>query len=127
MKCIVHLTIGAVLATALVISCSDDSPGDVDAAVCDCPAAEPPVPARIVTVRGTDAIVPANNDGSSSATCPAGAKLLSGGCSINEPSAQDIVVRGFGKVPDQEAYACRWLNNHIEPQTVFAEATCLVP
>lgn len=121
------LATGAALATALVLSCSDDSPGDVDAAACDCPAAEPPVPSRMATVRGADSLVPADDDGVSSATCPANAKLLSGGCLPDLLATTGLVIWGFGKVDGQEAFYCRWRNDGTQPRTVYAEATCLVP
>lgn len=121
-----YLVAGAALATTLVLSCSDDSPPAVDAAVCDCPAAEPPIPPRIMIVRGTNISAPVGN-GVSSAECSIGAKVLGGGCFLDEGSAGDITVSGFGKVEGQEAFFCRWRNNHVEALTVYAEATCLVP
>ncbi len=122
-----YLAAGAALATAFVLSCSDDSPPDVDAAACDCPAAEPPIPARIMTVRGPDSVVPLDNDGGGSATCPTGAKLLSGGCLPDLLATTGLVIWGFGKVDGQEAFYCRWRNDGTQPRTVYAEATCLVP
>lgn len=127
MKTLVSAISGAVLATALVLACSDDSPPSADAAVCDCPAAEPPINDRVTTTRGTSVPAPGPGTGLAIAMCPAGAKLLSGGCFVDEPTVNDITMRGFGKMDGQEGYECRWLNNHSQAQMVHAEATCLVP
>ncbi len=127
MKPVLYAVGGAALATALIISCSDDSPTDADAAACECPAAEPPVPARVRTSRGLDGTVNANVTGGAFATCPAGAKFLSGACVVDDPSVNDIQLWQFRKIADQEGFECTWLSHHPAPQTVHAEVTCLVP
>lgn len=128
MKAALSALRGAVLATALIVSCNDDSPADADAAAaCECPAAEPPVPTRIMTIRGTDGTVNANANGSAFAMCPAGAKFLSGGCVVDDPSVNDVQLWRFRKLDGQEGFECVWLSHHPASQTVHAEVTCLVP
>lgn len=129
MKPLVYGLAGAALATTFILACSDDSPSDVDAAVCDCPVSEPPIPSRIMTMRGTSFAAPAGPGapGVATATCPVGAKLLSGGCFVDEPGVNDITLMAFGKEDGQEIWVCRWLNNFSQAQMVYAEATCLVP
>ena len=46
-KGLMTLAAGVGVGIALVLSCGDDSPGDADAAVCDCPAAEAPLAGRV--------------------------------------------------------------------------------
>ena len=128
MKPLVYILAGAALATTLVLACSDDPPGDADAAVCDCPAAEAPVPARIATARGIDFTLSAGGGGGAVAPCPTGAKLLSGGCFVDNggvPAAVELYE--FGKETDQEIWNCRWRSQDAQPITVYAQATCLVP
>ncbi len=128
MKTLVTAIGGAACATILILACSDDSPPSVDAAVCDCPAAESPIPGRVTLVRGTAASVAAGGfTGGGNAICPTGAIVLSGGCFVDGFAIADITLQGFGKVDGQEGHYCVWLNNHTEAQMVHAEATCLVP
>lgn len=127
MKPLAYILIGATAATTLVLACSDDSPADADAAVCDCPAAEPPVPARIVTIRSVDQVVTANGAGGIGVACPTASKFLSGGCYVDAPGVNDLQLHSFGKVADQESFGCTWFSHHAADQTVHAEVTCLVP
>lgn len=78
------VAIAAAIAGALiVVACSDDSPHDADAAVCDCPAAEPPVTAaRIHRVETINVSVPPNGFGNPIVDCPASEVPISGGCEI---------------------------------------------
>ncbi len=128
MKTVIAVFSGATLATAFILACSDDSPADVDAAVCDCPAGEPPVPTRLTVVEGSPESA-APGSALAIALCPTGAKVISGGCFVDEAAANDITISGFGKLElgGQEGHECRWYNNHSQAQMVHAEATCLVP
>lgn len=62
-------TAGAIIAVGLVISCSDDSPGNVDAAVCDCP----------VLMKYEDVRQSAQPALQARAVCPANWTLVGGG------------------------------------------------
>lgn len=119
---------GACVAVVSIVACSDDSPGDVDAAVCDCPAAEPPLPGRIMTMSTTGNITPASTGGAT-AICPAGAKVLGGACSIMNPDAQIQV--SFSRVEQSgsaEGYTCVWTAlSATLANTGTAQAICLVP
>lgn len=127
MKTLATLLMGAVGATALIVACSDDSPGDADAAVCDCPAAEPPLTGRIAQVRGADATLAANGSQVGVATCPAGATLMSGWCELTNASAQAALVSA-GPFPGQpQTWTCEWANYNAGTATVHAVAYCLTP
>jgi len=110
----------------LVVACSDDSPGRADAAVCDCPAAEPPVPARIqwitrqVSVNGmaTNAVV---------APCPSGAKALGGGCSGSGLDAFTILEAEPVASGADQGFSCAWRSTQAAAETATATAICLVP
>lgn len=119
---------GAVASLTLVIACSDDSPGDVDAAVCDCPAAEPPLAGRITAVTDTNPIT-AGLTGATSVLCPVGATVLGGACDVmtDDPLIQ-VQESAFVRGAQQQGYRCNWsaldatVNN-----TGKVEAICLVP
>jgi|JI10StandDraft_1071094.scaffolds.fasta_scaffold218970_1 hypothetical protein len=118
---------GAVLSLTLVLACSDDSPGDADAAVCDCPAAEPPLAGRIVSFTASNAIA-AGSVGVASVGCPVGGTVLGGACDVmtDDPNIQvqeTQYLRG-----SQDGYLCRWsaLNATVN-NTGTVEVTCLVP
>ncbi len=116
---------------ALILSCSDDSPGDADAAVCDCPAAEPPLSGRLTTVENRRTSPGPSPAFILAAECPAGALLLGGGCDA-DPLAGSLVLRLAGiRAPAGETtlyYGCAWTNtNNDSPQFVSAWATCLTP
>lgn len=120
--------VGAVLGAGLVIACSDDSPGDADAAVCDCPAAEPPLAGRIVPVR-VQGTIQANGGGGASAQCPSGATILGGSCEQMTLSSQVLLLeaRISRTTPTAPVYVCEWMNNGATTPVVFAEAVCLMP
>jgi len=130
MKTILAALLGAAVATSLVLACSDDSPGRADAAVCDCPAAEPPIAGRLSTIRGLDGILAANSSANAFAACPAGSTLLTGHCYlVNEPGTPPAAaIRQFGA--DQLnalIWDCRWDNFNGGSAVIHAEAVCLVP
>ena len=127
MRSIGFVAAGVIAGGILVVSCSDDSPGDADAAMCDCPAAEPPLTGRIrqVTKEGQ---IGANDIGFLSVTCELGAQVLGGGCGGQSTAAPDIVIRqsipNDGNVP---GWVCDIRNNSLAPETVRATVFCLVP
>ena len=102
-------TAGAFVAgVLLVVACGDDSPGDADAATCDCPAAEPPLAGRITVVHGTR-LIPANGADLAEAVCPMGATLLGGGCRLAVPDSVFLEEAGPNRdAPAQPAYWCQW-------------------
>lgn len=125
---IVASLFGVVLGAGLVIACSDDSPGDADAAVCDCPAAEPPLAGRIVAVK-TQGEIAANSGGAVGAQCAPGATILGGGCSMMTPDNRVVLreARIDRTVPAQPTYVCEWASPGAPANTGFAEAICLMP
>ncbi len=125
-KSLVLVLAGAVAAAAFIVACSDDSPGDADAAVCDCPAAEPPLAGRVVRVEDRttgsfSVLVP-------TARCPSGATLLGGGCYTegNESLTPRLIMSGEPS-GGTTAYGCRWSNTTMVEVTTVAYAICLVP
>lgn len=118
---------GAVLACALILSCSDDSPTEADAQVaCDCPSAEPPLAGRIVRVTQTVAI-PAQGSAIVNANCSENALLIGGGCRVDQ-SNPGITLSNSAPEPDPniEGFFCVW-NNPGVANTGIATAICLTP
>ena len=118
------LLAGAAGGAAFVVGCSDDSPGDADAAACDCPAAEPPLAGRIRRIRITEAISPMGT-ASPGAVCPTGSTVLGGSCRLMT-GQQDIYLNQAG-IDQDLAYLCRWKSMSVQPDTGIAEAICLMP
>lgn len=111
----------------LVVACSDDSPGDADAATCDCPAAEPPLAGRVIVVTGNRSI-PASGADLAEAVCPTGATLLGGGCRLAVPDSVVLEEAGPNRdAPAQPRYWCRWKSTAPDARMATAEAICLVP
>ncbi len=132
MKTLATLIAGAIGATVLIVACSDDSPSEADAAVCDCPAAEAPLQGRIMRVRGLDAVLAPGGRANAEADCPAGAILLSGWCDeVQEAGTQPtIAITKAGASPNQpNLWSCVYKNYSTGgPNTiVHAEAVCLMP
>jgi len=120
------LLAGAALATGLILACSDDSPSDADAAVCDCPASESPLAGRIIEITQLITIT-ANGAGSNTAACPVGATLLGGGCTIEAGGAGVGILTLAESGPLLGGYACTWTSTVPNPSTAKATAFCLVP
>ncbi|MBP9166840.1 MAG: hypothetical protein KBG48_05610 [Kofleriaceae bacterium] len=132
MKTLATLIAGALSATVLIVACSDDSPTEADAAVCDCPAAEPPLAGRVMRVRGLDDVLAPGGTANASAQCPAGSILLHGWCDeVQEAGTQPtIAITKAGAFADQPNYwTCVYKNYSVGgPNTiVHAEAVCLMP
>jgi len=128
MKTLVAIVSGAVLATSLILACSDDSPSDADAAACDCPAAEAPLVDRLVTIRGLDDTLPANARSGAIASCAAGSTLITGHCLIVDSAGTppNAALREFGPL-DALRWGCSWDNFNGGSAVIHAEAVCLVP
>ena len=124
---IAPLLAGMFAGIVLMLSCGDDSPDKADAAMCDCPAAEPPFSGRITIVNQTQ-IIAANNDGGQSAGCPQGAQLLSGSCTTDNVNPfRDVTLRQSGFYGTEQGWNCEFRNNEATPVTVKASVVCLMP
>jgi hypothetical protein len=125
----VPLAAGMFAGIVLVLSCSDGSPGHVDAATCDCPAAEPPVAARIMIVSQTRTI-PASSRSIQGAQCPQGALRLEGSCTTADLNpVRDVTLEqaGFFEPNDTLGWNCFFKNNEATPVTIKASVVCLMP
>lgn len=127
-RSIVILLAGVAAGCVLVVACSDDSPSDADAAVCDCPAAEPPLAGRIVRVRDTNTIQPGGG-GAAGPTCPTGAVALGGACQVmNDDDRIQVQESRFITVGADQGYQCRWTGRDATVANMgTAEVVCLVP
>jgi hypothetical protein len=118
---------GLLAGVVLVVSCSDDSPGDADAAACDCPAAEPPLNGRIVAVRASNPIQPGTGGGQV-ASCPQGATILGGACEVMISDRSIQVASSRIDRTASHGYVCEWsARDATVANTGTAEAICLVP
>lgn len=128
------LAVGAAFGVAFVLSCSDGS-HKVDAGTCDCPASEPPLAGRFVTVTSgpTVTIAPGAIDGGAAITCPVGSQFLSGSCttSVLNPLPADLVLMESGFFNDPPSiptgWTCVFQNKGNTAVTVTARALCLMP
>jgi len=121
---------GALSVTVFLVACSDDTTGDADAAVCDCPAAEPPLAGRIVQVRNTLSINPGGIPTSNEAICAEGSMLIGGGCSQESEVVQSqLVLVHAGRLGTMERgpWRCSWRNDSAAAISTVVEAVCLVP
>lgn len=126
-KTTVQLSLGVAFGVGMVLSCSGSSSDRPDAATCACPASEPPLAGRLVTIEGLPQPIPAGEDGGTSVMCPPGLQFLSGGCSTNDPTlSENITLQKFG-FNKQYSWYCQFRNN--KPITVMVQATvlCLKP
>lgn len=125
------LCIASALAGAVaVVACSDDSPSDADAAVCDCPASEPPITAtRLHRVDGAASQTAVNTVSLASANCPVGEIALSGSCYIDQDrTPRQVFTQTAGATPDGGAWVCYFVNNDLtNTADVHAQALCFKP
>lgn len=121
------LVVGVIVGVSFVLSCGDDSSVRADADSCNCPAAEPPIPARIVNASNTQDIA-ANARGGQGVGCPAGAKLLTGSCTTATLNPlRDVTLEQSGFYEDtEEGWHCRFKNNENAPVTVKVTIRCLM-
>lgn len=135
MKKLLHLIIGFLCGISAVLACSDDSPPKADAASCDCPAAEAPLPGRVVEVIEARMLPPStefNGRASGGAGCPENSILLTGGCMGGTGQAPDVVLEQSSPTPRENgnpgtSWNCRWRNNTNQPVEVRGIVRCLVP
>jgi hypothetical protein len=128
------LAVGAAFGVAFILSCSDGSPHKVDAGTCDCPASEPPLTGRFVTVTsGPSAPIAPGAIGPVGVTCPVGSQFISGSCTtaaLNPlPANLQLMEAGYFDDPPSlpTGWNCEFLNNGPTPVTVTARALCLKP
>lgn len=124
---IVAMSTGAIASAVTVIACSDDSPGDADAATCDCPAAEPPLAGRIMSRTDQDAIA-VMGAAASRAVCNSGEVILGGGCRLM--SADGRITLSEGGIVRQgglDSFECVFISTSPVANTSIAEAVCLAP
>jgi hypothetical protein len=125
----IALTLAA--GAAFVLSCSGDSHSLADAA-CSCPASEPPLAGRFVTVSLPGTIAAGAVDVAAVA-CPAGAQLISGSCTtavLNPIPANLVLIEsGFFENPPTlpQGWSCWFKNNGATAIDIKATAICLRP
>ena len=125
LSAVLILSVGVVMGAALVVACSDDSPTDADAAVCDCPAAEPPLAGRIVHVRLTE-VLTAGGGGIAGANCPAGSIIIGGACEVQAPDAKILLMES--RFVGDRQLGCRWSTEAATVDNMgTAVAICLIP
>jgi hypothetical protein len=125
---------GVASAVGVLLSCSDDSPTDADAAACDCPASEKPITqSRIVRSNGNVATV-GTSGGISAAQCPDGGIVLTGGCyEINDPFGSSLMLGASGPAPGgvsevATGWRCVYERNASGMDaTAQAQVVCLMP
>ena len=131
MKNLPSILFGLFLGVALVLACSD-APHPSDAApdtpaVCDCPAAEPPIAARVVVVKN-DVVIPATGTNGSTAACVTpGSILLSGSCDLPANDQKVTISRAGFSMASNNEWTCEWTNNNVAPVNAQVLAKCLVP
>ena len=136
MRNVILVLAGMIAGAAIVVSCSDDSPSRVDAAVdsppvdsamCNCPAAEPPIAGRIVTASNTRVVAP---DGVTvqSAVCPMGSQLLTGSCTGTDiGTLHDLTLVQSGIADTPRGWLCAFRNHETAPVTIKVQVICLQP
>jgi hypothetical protein len=120
------LTTGVVLGIGVIVACSDDAPGDVDAqVVCDCPPAEPPLEGRIVRQAAITTPLDPLETSAINQSCPAGGILLGGSCTNQNNERIQLMESGFG-INEQE-WICRWDNTTDTADVGELQTVCLMP
>lgn len=125
-----YLVGGFAVGIALIVACSDDAPGNVDAAdaaACDCPASEPPLAGRITRVRVDNTLSPGAGGGAS-AFCPAGAVALGGACEVAITDTNVVLLSSRFTAGTPAGYGCVWSTiGAAMARTGTAEVVCLTP
>jgi hypothetical protein len=134
MKRLVSILAAAFAGAVIVVACSDDSPHDVDAATCDCPAAEAPISASRIHRVDDGGTLAANSVGEATAGCPAGELLVSGSCYVDvDNTAREVTLVQAGALPSGAAmeargWGCRFVNHSATATATYrAQALCLRP
>ena len=128
LSCGDNLSVKANADAATALDAAMDAPEAPDAAaICDCPAAEPPLAGRFIHVTRTRVILP-NENLFESAICPDGAQLISGSCTNNAGGFRKLILReaGFYDTPPS-AWNCYMENADTVSLTIRVTAVCLVP
>lgn len=126
------LAAGAAFGVAFVLSCSGDNHSLADAA-CSCPASEPPLAGRFITMVSATATIAAGTVDGTGVSCPAAAQLISGSCTtaILNPIPANLVLieSGFFDNPPTlpQGWTCEFKNTGATPIDVKATAICLKP
>jgi hypothetical protein len=126
------LATGAAFGIAFVLSCSGDNHSQADAA-CSCPASEPPLAGRFVTMVSSTTTIAAGTVDVGAVACPAGVQLISGSCTtamLNPIPANLVLIEsGFFDNPPTlpQGWSCWFKNNGATPIDVKATAICLKP
>jgi len=126
-KTTVQLSLGVAFGVGMVLSCSGTSSDRPDAATCGCPASEPPLAGRLVTIEGLPQPIAPGADGATGVMCPPGLQFLSGGCASMEPTvSENITLQQFG-FNNQYSWYCEFRNNKVTTVMVRATVLCLKP
>jgi hypothetical protein len=129
----IAFSLGGVFAAVLIASCGDKtSPADAaDGGSCTCPASEPPLTGRFITVTGTMPAETATSMLSTvvSATCPVGSQIISGSCTnASSFELRNVTVQQFGVTDlSTRSWVCVFKNNTDQVFDVRATAICLKP
>lgn len=127
---ILLVLVGMAAGMAFVISCSDDAPGKADAAVCECPAGEPPLAGRFITVEAVK-LFAANEVNAVEIVCPTGSQLISGSCTqaaTGPQSAPNNFLLESGFYPNNKnVWFCSFQNSAVQERSFRGIAICLKP
>ena len=133
MKNLPSILFGVFLGILLVLACGDGASPPADAApdvpACNCPAAEPPIAARIVIVKN-DVSIPAMDDALEGASCISlgrDAILLSGSCEVPGNDVGISLTRAGFDMAAANDWTCQWTNSNVTPVAAQVLAKCLVP
>jgi hypothetical protein len=123
--------VGVLAGLCLVIACGDDGGAPIDAAdaadaaACDCPAAEPPLPGRF-EVRERPVVIEPNATTFTGEGCELGELLVGGGCVVPDfPTELALVASGVNM--GGTGWQCTWHSTSPVAIDGLAQAFCLVP
>ena len=128
MRNIFLVSFGIFVGMIISMSCSDDSPPSVDAAVnCDCPQAEPPLKQRLVRVSGTQTIGAMSIGGAATGCLPEDV-VISGGCLSGITDSRHVLLSSNPSPPENPVgWLCVFSNGTAAPVVSTAYALCLKP
>ena len=123
---------GAAFGIAFVLACSGDNHSMADAG-CSCPASEPPLAGRLITVQDGPVTIQPGTVNGAGVGCPTGSQLITGSCTnaTLNPTPGDLVLIRSGFVDDPPklplGWVCDFKNNGTTPVDVKATVICLKP
>jgi len=128
-KSLLLLSIGTGFGVGMVLSCTNDSPRRSDAATCDCPASESPIPGRVVSIDSNLVTVGPNAQGAAAGGCDPGMQFLSGSCTAEKffLTFDDVTLQQAGFDKASNSWVCIFKNNKTVPVQVKASVLCLKP